>query len=781
MYQITRRNFLKLSGALAGTAFIASPTGYFSFKSRAAAAPVDDETHIVPVVCNHNCGGRCQLKAYVRNGKIIRLITDDSPDTEKMPQLRACLRGRSTANRLYHPNRLKYPMKRVGKRGEGKFERISWDEATSLIAQNLREVLDKYGNHAVYIQYGTGDRGAVSGRFSAFRLMNLLGGYLSYYNSYSSACANYAAPYILGKELDNNGYDTLVYSKLIILNGFNPAETVFETNSNYWLAKAKAAGAKIIVIDPRYSETAATFADQWIPIKPTTDTALFVAMAYVIIQENLQDQAFLDNYCLGFDEAHMPEGVPAGNSFNSYVLGVGDGQPKTPEWAEAITGIGALTIRQLARDYATIKPAQLMQGLGPQRHAQGELSVRMGAVLAAMTGNIGKLGGGSGTGEGGRKNSLKIKTTLPVGTNPVKASIPVFLWTDAVVRGTEMTAADGVKNGPLTSNIKFIWNMASNTLINQHSDINKTIKILQDENLIQFIVASDHFITPSLKFADVILPSDHAFERDDLGYPWSGDQYVVLGSKAVEAPGECKRDYWWISQVADKMGIGVRFTEGKSDVDWLKQIVADAQKSEPGFPSWEELKQAGCFKKEANLHVAYAKQISDSEKYPFKTPSGKIEIFSKTLFAMNHPEIPGVPKYIAAWEGPSDPLIEKFPLQCIGPHIKRRTHSIFDETPWLEEAEGQTMWMHPDDAAVRGISNGSKVKVFNDRGALIIPVQLTQRIRPGVVAIPQGAWYTPDAAGVCQRGCINILTSQRPTPLAHGNAQHTLLVQVTKL
>lgn len=744
-----------------------------------SAGVQEDPTEIVPVVCNHNCGGRCILKAHVKEGKIVRISTDDSPDTDRNPQLRACLKGRSTHSRLYHPDRLLYPLKRVGKRGEGKFARIAWDEAIDLIAENLKAVLEKYGPQSVYIQYGTGDRGAISGRFCLKRLMNLLGGCLEFYNSYSSACLGYAAPFVTGNR-DSNTYETLVHSKLIVLNGFNPAETVFETNSNFWLAKAREAGAKVIVIDPIYSETAAAFADQWVPLKPTTDTALFVAMAYVIITENLQDQAYLDKYSIGFDEAHMPEGIPPGNSFKSYVLGLADGQPKTPEWAEPITGIDARTIRNLAIEYATAKPAQLIQGLGPQRHAQGESSVRAGIVLATITGNLGILGGGWGGGESQRKCRLKISNTIPTGANPVKAKIPVFLWTDAVVRGTEMTAADGVTNGPLKTNIKFVWNIASNTLINQHSDINRTIKILQDTSLAEYIVAAEQFMTPSAKFADIVLPADHSFEHCDLGYPWSGDNYILLGSKAVDPPGECKHPYWWISRVAEKLGVGKEFTERKSVEDWVKQIVDDARKANPGFPTWEELKKTGFYKPGLQEYVAFAREIQNPVHHPFATPSGKIEIFSKALHGMNNAEIPGVPKYVPAWEGPDDPLIRKYPLQCIGPHTKRRVHSIFDENPWMEEAEPQSMWINVEDAAARGIAEGDRVKVFNDRGALMIRARLTQRIRPGVVAVPQGAWYTPDADGVCQRGCINVLTSTRPTPLAHGNAQHTLLVEVIK-
>lgn len=747
--------------------------------SQTASTKPEEKMKVVPVLCNHNCGGRCRLKAHMRDGKVVHISTDDLPDSERNPQLRACLKGRSAHNRIYHPDRLKYPLKRVGKREEGRFERITWDEAIDLMAEHLKTSIDTYGPQSVYIQYATGDRGAISGRFCVKRLMNLLGGHLEYYNSYSSACLTYTAPFVTGKN-DTNGDETMLHSKLIILSGFNPAETVFETNTRYWLVRAKEAGVKIIVIDPVYTETAAVYADEWIPIKPTTDTALFVAMAYVMITENLIDQAFLDKYCIGFDEEHMPEGISKGNSFKSYVLGISDGKPKTPEWAANITGIEAGIIRKLAIEYASAKPAQLIQGLAAQRHAYGELSVWAGIVLAAMTGNIGVLGGGWGGGQSGRKNTLKISETIPLGTNPVKAKIPVFMWTDAVVRGTEMTEADGVKNGPLTSNIKFIWNLAGNTLVNQHADINRTVKILENESLVEYIVTSDHFLTPSARFSDLVLPADHSFERCDIGYPWLGEKYIVVGGKAVEPPGECRHAYWWLSRVAEKLGVGEAFTEGKEAEDWVREIVGKAQVDNPGFPTWEELKKTGVYKEEVEDYVAFAKEINDPEKYPFQTPSGKIEIFSRTLYEMNNKEIPGVPKYIPAWEGPEDPLIKKYPLQCIGSHSKRRVHSTYDENPWMEEAEPQVMWMNPVDAKARKISEGERVKVFNERGALKIHAHLSKRVRPGVVVIPQGAWYTPDEEGVCQRGCVNVLTSQKPTPLAHGNAQHTILVEVVK-
>ncbi len=777
--KLDRRTFLKLSGAAVGSLTLGELIGA---QRLGDAVPVEvkaDGTKVIAAVCNHNCGGRCRIQAHVKDGVVVRITSERGPDSAGAPQLRACLKGRAIRSRLYNPDRLKYPQKRIGKRGEGRFERITWDEAVEAIATNLKEVVDRHGPGAVFIHYASGDNGAISGVAAAQRLMNLMGGYLGYYNSYSSACLRYTAPYVVGYR-DTSSYRTLEYSKYIVLNGFNPAETIFETNSNYYLARARDKGAKIVVIDPRLSETAATFADEWLPIKPTTDSALFAALAYVIIREGLHDQRFLDKYCLGFDEDHMPPGVPAGESFKSYILGKSDGVPKTPQWAAPITGIGAERIARLAREYAAAKPAQLIQGLGPQRHAYGEQSVRLGIVLACMTGNLGILGGGWGGGEGSRNLGLDIGG-LPTGTNGVKTRIPVFLWTDAVVRGTEMTAADGVRDGPLPSNIKFIFNIAGNTLVNQHADVNRTAAILRDESLVRFIVVSDHFMTPSARFADILLPGDSALERTDLGFPWTGEKYVIFGNKAVDPPFECRHDYWWISRVAERLGLGPRFTEGRSEEDWLRAVIAEAKKRNPAFPTYEELSRAGVYRDEGPPYVAFEKEIVDPARYPFKTPSGKIEIFSKTLYEMNDPqEIPAVPKYIPAWEGPADPLAAKYPLQCIGPHTKRRTHSTFDEDPWMEEAERQSVWINPADAGRRGIAEGDLVRVFNDRGAMIIPARVTRRIRPGTVAVPQGAWYAPDENGVCRRGCVNILTSQRPTPLAHGNAQHTILVEVRR-
>ncbi|WP_338824999.1 Dimethyl sulfoxide reductase DmsA [Moorella humiferrea] len=779
---ISRRKFLALSAAAAGGAAALMTVPLGKKAGADAGTNVDDSgIKIVPTSGAHNCGGRCIVKAHVKDGVIVRITTDDAPDTEALPQLRACLRCRAYRNRLYHPDRLKYPMKRVGKRGEGKFERISWDEAITIIADHTKRIMQEYGPEAIYIHYASGNAGKTAERVWMQRLLGMYGGYLNYYGTYSTAQTQMATPFTYGTTNTGNSREDWVNSKLIILWGWNPTETIHGTNTMYYLWRAKKAGAKIIVIDPRYSDTVIGLADEWIPIRPTTDNALMDAMAYVMITENLHDQAFLDKYCLGFDEEHMPPGIPPGNSYKSYVLGLGeDKTPKTPEWAEAITGVPKEKIIQLAREYATMKPGALIQGWGPQRQAYGEQFVRGGTVLAAMTGNVG-ISGGWASGAGYQARTQKIGN-IPV-NNPCKASISCFIWPDAIKRGKGMGAKDGVKGvEQLSSNIKLIFNLAGNTLINQHSDCNGTAKLLQDENLVELIVVAEHFMTPSAKFADILLPADNPMERDDIVTPWSYGDYVLFMNKAVDPVFECRNGYDWISDLAAKLGLKEQFTEGKTLDDWLRYIVDETRKNHPEFPSYEEFKQKGYYRWQyAEPAIAFKKQIEDPENNPFPTPSGKIEIFSERLWKMNNPkEIPAIPKYIPSWEGPQDPLREKYPLQCITPHYRRRSHSTFDNVPWLEEAAPQVVWINPVDAAARGIKNGDKVKVFNDRGAMVIPAKVTPRVMPGVVSIPQGAWWTPDASGIDQRGCANVITKYHPSPLAFGNPQHTNLVEVVK-
>ena len=799
---LTRRSFMKWSGVAGGAAVATGAViryGLMPLPAAAAGTAADTTPKQYWTSCNVNCGSRCPLLLTVVDGTIVRVQTDNTGDDEiGSQQVRACVRGRSIRQRIYSPDRLLYPMKRSGKRGSGEFERITWDEAYTLIADKLRAVLDEYGPEAVYLNYGTGAvTGVMQNHYSTSstttRLMNLLGGYLNFYGTYSTAQISQATPYTYGVNTGGNSFNDVLNSKLLVLWGNNPHETRMSGGGETYITQKvkREAGVKVIVVDPRLSDTAVTIADEWIPLRPNTDAALVAGMAHVMISENLIDQDFLDTYCVGFDEAHMPDGAPRHASYHSYVMGLGeDGIAKTPAWASRITGVPVDKIRQFAREVALAKPCAVVQGWGPQRHSNGENSARAIQLLAILTGNVGIAGGGTG----GREGSYSLPLgKFPVGKNPVKASIPVFLWTDAIERGTEMTAtADGVRGvDKLSVPIKFMWNLAGNAIINQHSQSHRTEEILSDESKCEMIVVFDTTMTPSAKWADILLPDVSNAERFDLcnGGSAANMGYAIVNDKAIEPLGECKTAYELCTGVAAKLGIEREFTEGKSYDEWLEEAWAETQESIPDFPSFEELKQVGVWRQKnpAGATIALKAFRQDPVANPLTTPSGKIEIYSARLAEMAQEwELPegdrltALPEYVASFDGHEDPLREKYPLQCIGHHYRARTHSSYHDVAWLREAHPQTVWINPIDAKARGIEHNDMVEIYNDRGRVRIPAFVTDRIAPGVTSLPQGAWYAPDKDGVDVGGSINTLTTQRPSPLAKGNPQHSNLVEIVK-
>ena len=747
--------------------------------------------------CNVNCGSRCPLRLHVKEGKVVRVETDNTgEDAPGMHEIRACLRGRALRKWIYSPERLLYPLKRVGKRGEGRFERISWDEALDRISEKLRQVIDTYGNEAVSRIYGTGNLGGVvSGREQIDRLMNLLGGQLSHYNSYSTAQIAHGMYYTYGTHDCSNHLTDIVNSRLVVFFGNDPAETRMSgggTIRDLVLAKGRSK-VRIIVIDPRYSDTAAGFADEWIPIRPGTDAALVSGLAHVLITENLVDQGFLDRYCVGYDETTMPEGIPPRNSYKDYILGSGpDGVAKTPQWAAAITGIPADRMVQLAREIGTAKPAYIAQGWGPQRHANGEQSARAICMLPILTGNVGIQGGNSG----GREASYGFPfPPVPVGSNPVTASIPCFLWTKAIADHKNFTdLRDGLKGKKrLDVPVKFLWSFASNTLVNQHSDIGQTHRILADESLCEMIVVIDNVMTSSARYADILLPGTSSFEEGDLSYQGYAVEMgaLILRQQAIEPLGECRTLYDICVGVAQRMGVEQAFTEGRSHDQWVEYMYHQCRKVRPDLPEdFEEALRMGLFKWSRGNRPKVGLQSfrENPNKSLLSTPSGRIEIFSRQLWDLARswelPEgdvISALPEYHETWGMPADPNSRKYPLQLIGHHHKQRTHSSYGNNPWLQEVAPHSLWINPLDAAPRGITHGDTVRVFNEIGQTVVKAKVTPRIMPGVLSLPQGAWYTRDEKGLDRNGCINTLTSQRPSPLAKGNPQHTNLVEVEKV
>lgn len=744
--------------------------------------PISDKPSlIVPTAGINNCGGICVIRPKVQENCILSIETDRE---SQAPKLRACVRGRGYRKTFLHPGRLRYPMKRIGKRGEGKFERVTWEEAVALLTDQWKRIRDTYGPGSRYVIYGTGVTGIMSPGRLAKRLLALDGGFLDAYNSYSSACVSEMSEYLFGTVESTNSPADLQNTRLLILWGDNSAESIFGSERSNYLSQLKSSGIKIIVIDPRMSQTGVAYADEWYAIKPSTDAALADAMAYVIWSEGLQDQEFMDKYCIGFDEEHMPEGIPKGESYYSYLFGGMDGIEKTPEWGEKITGIEADRIRSLARAYAGIKPACIAAGLGAQRHGNGEQSAKGISMLACLTGNIGIPGGGTGGNASVITEHKRIRLVGNPVENPYPGKIPVFLWTKAISQGIYMTPKeDGLRGMEhLSSNIKMIFCLASNTLVNQHSHINHTTELLKDESKCEFILCSDIFMTPSARYADLLLPATSVLEGENITAPWTGSNYLLKNNPVIPPLFECRFEWEWLKEVAERLGFFQEFTGGKPELgQWLQESYEIFRREEPELPDYEIFCRRGGWKfSEPVCRIAFEAQIQDPKKHPFPTPSGKIEIFSKRLYDMERPEeIPAIPRYIPCPEGPGDPRRKEYPLQLIGWHTRRRCHSIHDNNQWMEEIEAPGLWIHPEDAKARGISDQDLVEVKNSRGCIRMPAVVTRRIRPGVVAMAQGGWYTPDRCGTDIRGSINVLTDDAcPTPLAKGNPQHTNLVEI---
>jgi anaerobic dimethyl sulfoxide reductase subunit A len=307
----------------------------------------------------------------------------------------------------------------------------------------------------------------------------------------------------------------------------------------------------------------------------------------------------------------------------------------------------------------------------------------------------------------------------------------------------------------------------------------------------------DNFLTPTARFADVLLPACTQFETWGVEDGWKYGDEVILQPKLVEPPGECKSDYRISAELAKRLGFGESYTEGRDEKGWVEWCLDRYRETRfPELPSLQEFidQNLGAYSRPVTQPaVALADFRRDPHKYPLNTPSGKIEIFSKTLYDLGKPEeIPAVPKYIPEWENPFADTSEKspayakignqkYPLQAIGHHSLARVHSTHANNDWLQEAFPQRIFINPIDAVARGLQDGDLARVWNDRGELVIHARLTERILPGVVDIPQGAWWNPDAHGLDLGGCINVLTSQRWTPLAFATTQHTIMVEVEKV
>jgi len=734
----------------------------------------DKDVKIVNTGCCHDCGGRCVLKAHVKNGQVIRIESDTGED----PQIRACMRGRAYRQRLYSPDRLQTPLKRIGEKGEGKFKPISWEEALTEIAAKMHQVKATHGNASILMVASGGNQGMLHGALPVGAMLQGFGGFTRSWGIASYEGAMYASMATYGTIRTGNSREDLLNSKLVIMWGWNPAVTIWDPGTSLMMSRIREKGIRIVAIDPRYSDSAATFADQWIPIRPGTDSAMLIAMAYVILDEELQDQAFIDLHTVGIDK------------YKDYLFGKEDGVHKTPQWAETITGVSADVIATLAREYAGSSPAALIAGWSPARASFGEQYSRAANVLTAITGNVGVNGGyasGFMRAYSSRetnykrviagKDSKKARSTgNPVedgapprqyslhklfgGTNPNSARIHNAKVFDAILRG---------KEGGYPADIKMAYIVASNCL-NQHPNTRRGAEALKS---LDFMVVHEQFMTPTAKFADIVLPVNTFMERNDIAPPWLGSPYYIYLNKAVDSLHESKSDLDICRELSKKLDIPPGMFQFDED-DILQGITA----SRDDIPDYEAMKRDGVVKiKLKEPIVSFKEQIEDPENNAFPTLSGKIEIYCEHLAEMNDPKVPPIPKYMPHEESHDGPLSKTYPLQLITSHDKKRAHSTWHNVPWCQDIEPHSVWLNSLDATKRGIIDQGSVDVFNDRGRLRIPAKVTERIMPGVVDIRQGAWYDPDEEGVDHGGCANVLTRDEPSP-GGAHPMNSALVQI---
>ncbi len=781
-----------------------------------SAGNADAEERVVSTHCGVNCGSCCYLRVHVKDDNILYVESDAEGGQDfQSQQVRACLRSRSIRRWLQNPNRLDYPMKRVGRRGEGKFERISWDEAFDIIEENLRRVYDAYGPEAVYMHHGTGCYTGLIRDYAIHRLLGLTGGFLNYYGDYSFSGLYEASQYTYGEYESLSGtFEHLQPGQLVVFFGYSPADTRMSGagHAHYFQKQLEEKGCRAIHIDYRMNDSLCNWGGEWIPIRPGTDGALCAALAYEIIQNGWADEEFLHTYAVGYDEETMPEGKRGQHlSYRDYILGEGyDMVAKTPEWASAITRIPADRIRTLAREIGAADPVFIAQGAGIQRHLNGEMASRAILMLPALVGQLGK----PGTSCGRTPGYAPEYWCLPVMPyeNPVTKSISYNTWLQAVDNGPAMTTRNaGVRmdvmsygdtskgervDGGLSTSIKFLVAYANNALTNQHGEINHVHEVLSDESKCEFILCYDVFITDSCKYADILLPDLTLQEQMSLagsGYA-DPDRHIIFGSPVYPPKGERMSVYDFCCEMARRFGVYDEFTDGgKTQEDWLRGFYEEYAAGVEGvcgeLPSWEEGLEQGLWKGGVASVIPWEGFVADPIANPLGTPSGKIEFYSELLediannFELEEGEVispialytPGLESYEAC--------TEQYPLQISAFHYKAHTHSSYTTNPILEQEAPCWLWINPVDAQARGIQDGDLVRVFNDRGEIRKRAKVTGRIVPGVVSMPTGSAHDADMYGdqIDYGGCVNTLSPVKSTPLTKGTGAHSIVGQVEKV
>jgi len=765
-------------------------------------------------------------------------------------------------SRVYSPNRILYPLKRIDwnpdgerhpeNRGKSKYIRISWDEAVDIIVREIKRVKEKYGStYAVLLQSdGHGEQKTVHAAHGCpARLLELLGGYtLQTRNPDSWEGWYWGAKHAWGMEpvgqmepVTNEMKDIAENTKLLLFWGCDPETTPQGLDGQmasrlcYWWTQL---GIKQVYICPDVNYGAAVHADKWIPIKPNTDAAMKLAIAYVWITEGLYDKNYVETHTFGFEK------------FSDYVLGKEDGIPKTPAWAAEKTGVPEWTIKALAREWASRATSILhgngspgirgpystenarlevlllaMQGLGqPGKHQvkmiewglHGRdpmpLSIKVPTLVEANTGSYVPIVWNKENGVPHRSmgSNLKQENIFP------KQFIPKDLIHDAILNPPISWYGTTLLFAPVEDQftkytypaegcpeIHMIWTTTP-CWITCWNDSNSYIKALKSPK-IEFILAQHPWMENDCQFADIVLPVSTKLEETDIHLDSGNGQYRVLTyeNKCIEPLGESKSDYEIVRLIAEKLGLLAQFTGGKTTDELIKRGFINSGIQD--IINFEDFKEKGYFVVPTDPNwdkypAGMAGFNKNPEKNPLKTPSGKIEFFSQNLakYFPTDNERPPVPHWIEKGESHDESLsserAKKYHLLIVSNHPRWRVHAMHDDIVWTREIptckvrgpDGyayEPLWINPVDAEKRGIINGDIVRVFNERGAVLGGAYVTERIMPGVVYMDHGARYDPIIPGELDRGgAINTISPHNLTSKnATGMVVSGYLVQVERV
>ncbi len=678
--------------------------------------------------------------------------------------------------------------KRAG-RGSDDFVELPWDEALDIAAAEIDRIRRTHGNEAIY---GGSYGWASAGRFhhaqsQTHRFLNCIGGYSSSFASYSTGCAQAIIPHVLGADFHDIGYvqqddwQTIHdhSETLVMFGGVNAKNAqvsmggITEHDTGGWLSQIIAKGTACYNIGPQRSD--APEGCIWLPVRPASDTALMLALAYVLETEGLADQAFLARYTAGYAR------------FRPYLMGKTDGTAKTPAWAAPLCGVPPEVIIALARRMAATRTL-IAVAWSLQRAEHGEQPYWMAVVLAAMLGQIGLPGGGIGFGYGaigGVGKSLIGLTgmTLSQGQNPVQNFIPVARVGDMLRNPGGSYAFNGAERR--YPDIRLVY-WAGGNPFHHHQDLNALHEAWQRP---ETVIVNEPWWTATAKRADIVFPITSSYEREDIGRS-NLDDYLFHMPQLVPPVGEARDDYAVFAELAERLGAGPAFTEGRSAADWIVHLYADYQEraAQKGVtvPDLDTLRSQNWvrlpIREEGPRPRLFTRFRADPDAAPLPTLSGRIEIFSETIDSFGYDDCPGHP----VWLPPSEWLgaaTVQAPLHLVSPQPADKLHSQLESA--LADMPGQrpvTLQMHPADAEARGVVAGDLVRVFNTRGACRARAAVSDGIARGVVALPTGAWFGDPGGNIDPDGNPNVLTRDVGTSqLGQGCSAHTALVDVARI